>query len=69
MPRHYLAILLALFGHFLVLHAQQKFTLSGTVSEATSNETLIGVTIAISELQTGTTTDFIPSPCPKVNIK
>ena len=57
MSRHYLAILLALFGHFFVLHAQQKFTLSGTVSEATSNESLIGVTIAISELKTGTTTN------------
>ena len=57
MSRHYLAILLALFGHFFMLHAQQKFTLSGTVSEATSNESLIGVTIAISELKTGTTTN------------
>jgi len=57
MSRHYLAILLALFGHFFMLHAQQKFTLSGTVSEANSNESLIGVTIAISELKTGTTTN------------
>jgi len=57
MSRHYLAMLLALFGHFFVLHAQQKFTLSGTVSEAISNESLIGVTIAISELKTGTSTN------------
>ncbi|MER3319002.1 MAG: TonB-dependent receptor [Allomuricauda sp.] len=57
MPRHLLAILLALFGHFFVLHAQQKFTLSGTVSEASSNESLIGVTVAVSELKTGTTTN------------
>lgn len=57
MSRHYLALLLALFGHFFMLHAQQKFTLSGTVLEATSNESLIGVTIAISELKTGTTTN------------
>ena len=57
MPRHHLAFLLALFGHFFVLQAQQKFTLSGTVSEAVSNESLIGVTIAVQELKTGTTTN------------
>lgn len=57
MPRHYLALLLALFGHFFVLHGQEKYTLSGTVSEASSNESLIGVTVAISELKTGTTTN------------
>lgn len=57
MPRHYLALLLALFGHFFVIHAQERYTLSGTISEASSNETLIGVTVAISELQTGTTTN------------
>jgi Outer membrane receptor proteins, mostly Fe transport len=57
MPKHLLALLLALFGHFYVLIAQEKYTLSGTVSEATSNETLIGVTIAVTELRTGTTTN------------
>ncbi|WP_424000477.1 TonB-dependent receptor [Maribacter sp. IgM3_T14_3] len=36
---------------------QQKFTLSGTISESSSNETLIGVTIAIPELSTGVTTN------------
>jgi len=41
---------------FLAL-AQQKYTLSGTISEAASNETLIGVTVAIPELQTGVTTN------------
>lgn len=39
------------------LSAQQKFTISGTVSEAASNETLIGVTIAVPELRTGATTN------------
>ncbi|MCK0159846.1 TonB-dependent receptor [Allomuricauda sp. F6463D] len=57
MPRHLLAILLALFGHFYMLQAQQRYTLSGTISEASSNESLIGVTIAIVELKTGTTTN------------
>lgn len=33
--------------------SQQKYTLSGTISELSSNETLIGVTIAILELKTG----------------
>ncbi|MFH6604230.1 TonB-dependent receptor domain-containing protein [Maribacter algicola] len=37
--------------------AQNRFTISGTISEATSNETLIGVTIAIPELRTGVTTN------------
>ncbi len=37
--------------------AQEKFTLSGTISEEKSNESLIGVSIYIPELQTGTTTN------------
>ncbi|PZX94237.1 hypothetical protein DOS84_06335 [Flavobacterium aquariorum] len=37
--------------------AKQKFTLSGTVSDAKSNESIIGVTIYIPELKTGTTTN------------
>jgi len=39
------------------IKAQEKFTLSGSVSEAMSNETLIGVNILVPELQTGTTTN------------
>lgn len=57
MPRHILATLLALFGHFFMLQAQERYTLSGTIYEASSNETLIGVTVAIAELKTGTTTN------------
>ncbi len=37
--------------------SQQRFTISGTITEASSNETLIGVTVAIPELRTGTTTN------------
>ena len=37
--------------------AQDKFTLSGTISEASSNETLIGVNILFPEQNTGTTTN------------
>ncbi|MBU2940656.1 TonB-dependent receptor [Lacinutrix sp. C3R15] len=39
------------------LSAQEKFTFSGTIQEATSNESLISVNIIIPELQTGTTTN------------
>ena len=41
----------------LTLSAQQKYTLSGSIVEATSNETLIGVTIIVPELNTGVTTN------------
>jgi len=37
--------------------AQEKFTLSGTITDSTTNETLIGVNIIILEEQTGTTTN------------
>ncbi len=37
--------------------SQEKVTLSGTISEAASGETLIGVNILFPELQTGTTTN------------
>ncbi len=38
-------------------YSQQNYTLSGVVSQKNSNETLIGVTIAIPELQTGVITN------------
>jgi hypothetical protein len=37
--------------------AQEKFTLSGTISDSNSNETLIGVNLFIPELKTGVTTN------------
>ncbi len=40
-----------------VATAQQSFTLSGTIREASSNETLIGVSVIIPQLSTGTTTN------------
>ena len=39
------------------LFSQEKFTLSGTISDQKNNETLIGVTVVIAELKTGTTTN------------
>jgi hypothetical protein len=41
----------------LLLYSQTKYTISGIISEASSNETLIGVTIAIPALKTGVTTN------------
>ncbi|MBT8394164.1 MAG: TonB-dependent receptor [Bacteroidia bacterium] len=37
--------------------AQEKFTISGHISDSSSNESLIGVNIIIAELNTGTTTN------------
>ncbi|WP_088341381.1 TonB-dependent receptor [Robiginitalea sediminis] len=51
----------ALFGFLLLLgsalSAQQRYTLSGTITEAGSNETLIGVNILVPELRTGAVTN------------
>lgn len=49
--------LLFIFFISLPVLAQQKFTLSGTISDATTNESLIGVSISIPEAGTGTTTN------------
>ncbi len=40
-----------------VIFSQDKVTLSGTITDAGSNETLIGVNIVFPELQTGTNTN------------
>ena len=53
----FLKVLLAFLFFSQISFAQQRFTLSGTVTEASSNETLIGVTIAFPELKTGVTTN------------
>jgi len=41
----------------LFLKAQENFTLSGTITDSQSNETLIGVNIIIPEIQSGTVTN------------
>jgi len=38
-------------------YSQDKFTLSGVISDEKSNETLIGVSVIIEELKTGTSTN------------
>jgi outer membrane receptor protein involved in Fe transport len=50
--------------------SKQKFTLSGTISDLKSNETIIGVNVFIPELKTGTTTNeygFYSITIPKGN--
>ncbi|SRX76079.1 TonB-dependent receptor [Aequorivita antarctica] len=46
-----------LFFGSIVIFAQEKFTISGTISEADSGETLFGVNVIIPSLQTGTVTN------------
>ena len=51
-------ILLGIFISFISLtQGQNKFTFSGSITESSSNETLIGVNVLIPELSTGTTTN------------
>ncbi|SHK28328.1 TonB-dependent Receptor Plug Domain [Maribacter aquivivus] len=57
MNRYLPFILISLFCFCLSSWGQQKYTLSGSIAESSSNETLIGVTVAIPELSTGVTTN------------
>ncbi|NNF81174.1 MAG: TonB-dependent receptor [Flavobacteriaceae bacterium] len=50
-------LLLILMFLGLTVHAQNKFTLSGTITEASSNEQLIGVNIIVPSLKTGAVTN------------
>ncbi|MBQ4914879.1 TonB-dependent receptor [Maribacter sp. MMG018] len=52
----WLFLLVCLFNGTMSF-SQQKYTLSGSVTEENSNETLIGVTIAFPSLSTGVTTN------------
>ncbi len=49
----YFIVLLSSFCSF----AQEKFTLSGTIIDASSNESLIGVNVVLPSLKTGVTTN------------
>ncbi|MDX1774827.1 TonB-dependent receptor [Oceanihabitans sediminis] len=57
MFKKHLILSLLFFFSISFINAQEKFTLSGTILEAASNETLISVNIIIPDLQTGTTTN------------
>ena len=53
-----------------IVFSQEKFTISGTITDSKSNETLIGVNVYIAELKTGTTTNeygFYSITVPKGN--
>ena len=66
--KYFLFCLLMLSG--ILASAQEKFTLSGTISDNNSNETLIGVNLFIPELKTGVTTNeygFYSITIPKGN--
>ena len=61
-----LVVLLSALSSF----GQEKFTLSGTIIDANSNETLIGVNVVIPALKTGVTTNeygFYSITIPKGN--
>ena len=68
-------IIFAFFLYFTAVSnsfSQEKFTISGTVSDAKSNETLIGVSVVFPELKTGATTNeygFFSITLPKGNYK
>jgi hypothetical protein len=42
---------------FFTFHAQEKYTLSGSITDEKTGETLIGVNVIINELKTGTVTN------------
>lgn len=54
---HKLTYLIFLFFIFSISFSQEKFTISGTVSDSISGERLIGVNIIIPELKTGAITN------------
>lgn len=62
--------LIIFFLTTLSVFSQEKFTLSGTISNENSNETLIGVNVSVPELKTGITTNeygFYSLTLPKGN--
>ncbi|MFN3755583.1 MAG: TonB-dependent receptor [Flavobacterium sp.] len=50
-------IIIALLFCFSITHAQERYTLSGTITDQNTGETLIGVNIIIPEAKTGTVTN------------
>lgn len=62
-------IILLIFGSSIAF-SQEKFTLSGTISEEETGETLLGVNVILPKLQTGTVTNeygFYSITLPKGN--
>lgn len=56
MPKLYSTIV-AILGLFLTVSAQQKYTISGKITDQMSNETLISVNVIFPQLTTGTVTN------------
>ncbi len=72
MKKHILLSLTTLFLIPLSIISQEKFTLSGTISEQSSNETLIGVNVIFPELGKGVVTNeygFYSITLPQGNYK
>ncbi|NNE31393.1 MAG: TonB-dependent receptor [Winogradskyella sp.] len=57
MNKTLIVFLIVLIYPISQLFTQEKFTLSGTITDSNSNETLIGVNIIIPEIQSGTVTN------------
>ncbi|NNM16986.1 MAG: TonB-dependent receptor [Croceitalea sp.] len=57
MPKTTILSVLVFSFFSICSYSQQRFTLSGTIREAATNETMIGVTVAVPNLRTGTTTN------------
>ena len=57
MRNRLLGLLLILLVFSQSILGQEKYTLSGTITDISSNETLIGVNILIPEIQSGTMTN------------
>ena len=51
MRKNLIIVLLILLGN--ILNAQEKFTISGHIKDASTGEELIGATIFVKELMTG----------------
>ncbi len=57
MRTHFLHVILLLLFFSIQINAQKKYTLNGVITEESSNETLIGVTLVIPNLNIGVTTN------------
>ena len=57
MTKPVIGALLLFFFCSISSFSQSRYTLSGTITEAASNETLIGVSVIVPELRTGVTTN------------
>ena len=56
MPKNFLTLFLSIFFS-ITAFSQEKFTLSGIISDGSNKETLIGVSVFVEETKTGTVTN------------